>query len=227
MRSHLQSQTPDYLSRLCTPVAQVAKRQHLWRFGQPSPTRRAKIAFRHEWPSFVCFGWSDGLELARQWFVWSRSQHCQLSLPFEHEAPSAVLGSHSTSEVVCHSALYKFTFTLTLIFRLRLSMVDMLLLHSERRQFYRARHYSVTPLGARSGLIQWVDGATPMFSLYKRWHQRDAALKLQQKQQHQQQQVLLLVDFRLQFCWKNTDYLFCLCHFGIVTGLWFCIVRLV
>ncbi len=39
---------------------------------------------------------------------------------------------------------------------------------------YHARHYSVTPLGSRSGLIQWVDGATPLFSLYKRWQQREA-----------------------------------------------------
>ena len=39
---------------------------------------------------------------------------------------------------------------------------------------YQARHYSVTPLGARSGLIQWVDGATALFSLYKRWQQREA-----------------------------------------------------
>lgn len=38
---------------------------------------------------------------------------------------------------------------------------------------YRARHYSVTPLGPRSGLIQWVDGATPLFSLYKKWQQRE------------------------------------------------------
>ncbi|XP_077980517.1 serine/threonine-protein kinase SMG1-like [Glandiceps talaboti] len=40
---------------------------------------------------------------------------------------------------------------------------------------YHARHYSVTPLGPRSGLIQWVDGATPLFGLYKRWQQREAA----------------------------------------------------
>jgi len=38
-----------------------------------------------------------------------------------------------------------------------------------------------------------------MFSLYKRWHQRDAALKdaalklQQQQQQQQQQQVLILI----------------------------------
>lgn len=41
---------------------------------------------------------------------------------------------------------------------------------------YRARHYSVIPLGLRSGLIRWVDGTTPMFSLYKRWQLREAAM---------------------------------------------------
>ncbi|XP_063243710.1 serine/threonine-protein kinase SMG1 isoform X2 [Bacillus rossius redtenbacheri] len=39
---------------------------------------------------------------------------------------------------------------------------------------YRARHYSVIPLGPRSGLISWVDGVTPLFGLYKRWQQREA-----------------------------------------------------
>lgn len=46
---------------------------------------------------------------------------------------------------------------------------------------YSARHYSVVPLGPRSGLIQWVEGAIPLYSLYKRWQQRqqsnDAAAK--------------------------------------------------
>lgn len=40
---------------------------------------------------------------------------------------------------------------------------------------YCARHYSVIPLGPRSGLISWVDGTTPIFALYKRWQQREAA----------------------------------------------------
>ncbi|XP_067939464.1 serine/threonine-protein kinase SMG1-like [Watersipora subatra] len=40
---------------------------------------------------------------------------------------------------------------------------------------YRARNYSVTPLGLRSGLISWVDGCLPLFSLYKRWQVREAA----------------------------------------------------
>ena len=33
---------------------------------------------------------------------------------------------------------------------------------------YRARHYSVVPLG----LIQWVEGSVPLYGLYKRWQQR-------------------------------------------------------
>ena len=37
---------------------------------------------------------------------------------------------------------------------------------------YRARHYSVVPLGVRSGLIQWVEGSVPLYGLYKRWQQR-------------------------------------------------------
>ena len=41
-----------------------------------------------------------------------------------------------------------------------------------KKSGFNARHYSVVPLGPRSGLIQWVEGAVPMFSLYKKWHQR-------------------------------------------------------
>ena len=44
------------------------------------------------------------------------------------------------------------------------------------KKVYRARHYSVIPLGPRSGLIQWVDGVTPLFALYKRWQQRESAM---------------------------------------------------
>lgn len=44
---------------------------------------------------------------------------------------------------------------------------------------YRARHYSVTPLGPRSGLISWVDRVIPLFTLYKKWQQRDNANKQQ------------------------------------------------
>ncbi|CAL4069482.1 unnamed protein product, partial [Meganyctiphanes norvegica] len=43
-----------------------------------------------------------------------------------------------------------------------------------RGSMYKARYYSVVPLGPRSGLIQWVGSATPLFGLYKRWQQREA-----------------------------------------------------
>lgn len=46
---------------------------------------------------------------------------------------------------------------------------------SHGHNLYKARHYSVIPLGPRSGLIRWVDGTTPVFALYKRWQQREAA----------------------------------------------------
>ncbi|CAJ0937995.1 unnamed protein product [Ranitomeya imitator] len=55
-------------------------------------------------------------------------------------------------------------------------------INGQESPHFRARHYSVTPLGTRSGLIQWVDGATPLFGLYKRWQQREAALQAQKAQ---------------------------------------------
>ncbi len=34
----------------------------------------------------------------------------------------------------------------------------------------RARHYAVIPLAEdRAGLVQWVGGAVPLFSLYNSW----------------------------------------------------------
>ncbi|XP_011302537.1 serine/threonine-protein kinase SMG1 isoform X2 [Fopius arisanus] len=48
--------------------------------------------------------------------------------------------------------------------------------NNDTSRTYRARHYSVIPLGPRSGLIQWVDGVTPLFALYKRWQQRVSAM---------------------------------------------------
>ncbi|XP_061496586.1 serine/threonine-protein kinase Smg1 [Anopheles gambiae] len=46
---------------------------------------------------------------------------------------------------------------------------------------YRAEHYSVIPLGPRSGLITWVDHTVPIFSLYKKWQQREALQKKEGK----------------------------------------------
>lgn len=46
---------------------------------------------------------------------------------------------------------------------------------------FTAKHYSVTPLGAHSGLISWVDGMTPIFALYKKWQQRQASSPKKEK----------------------------------------------
>ncbi|XP_029946461.1 serine/threonine-protein kinase SMG1 isoform X1 [Salarias fasciatus] len=54
--------------------------------------------------------------------------------------------------------------------------------NQQEQPHFHARHYSVTPLGTRSGLIQWVDGATPLFGLYKRWQQREAVQQAQKAQ---------------------------------------------
>ncbi|XP_041828579.1 serine/threonine-protein kinase SMG1 isoform X2 [Melanotaenia boesemani] len=61
-------------------------------------------------------------------------------------------------------------------------------INQQEQPHFHARHYSVTPLGTRSGLIQWVDGATPLFGLYKRWQQREAVLQAQKAQDSYPQQ---------------------------------------
>lgn len=53
--------------------------------------------------------------------------------------------------------------------------------HRHQAQLYLARDYAVIPLGARSGLIQWVDNVTPLFGIYKRWQQREALAKAMQQ----------------------------------------------
>ncbi|XP_067639367.1 serine/threonine-protein kinase Smg1 [Eurosta solidaginis] len=58
----------------------------------------------------------------------------------------------------------------------------------QRSRAFKAHHYSVIPLGPQSGLISWVDGVTPLFAVYKKWQQRDAALKQQQKERQSSQQ---------------------------------------
>jgi phosphatidylinositol kinase/protein kinase (PI-3 family) len=40
-----------------------------------------------------------------------------------------------------------------------------------RNRNLSARHYAVIPLGDHSGMIQWVENATQMFVLYKKWQQ--------------------------------------------------------
>jgi len=49
-----------------------------------------------------------------------------------------------------------------------------------RSRKLRARHYAVIPLGNHSGMIQWVENATQMFVLYKKWQHREHFAKLLQ-----------------------------------------------
>jgi len=102
VRKCLHSQAPDYMSELSLPVAQVAERHHLRRFGQPPPSRRAADSTRHVRPSCFCHGWSDRLELTLQRSSRSRSQHRQLRSPV-----SAVFSALSALEALCDNALYK------------------------------------------------------------------------------------------------------------------------
>ncbi|KAI8622690.1 hypothetical protein BC830DRAFT_272313 [Chytriomyces sp. MP71] len=46
-----------------------------------------------------------------------------------------------------------------------------------RQKKLEARTYGVIPLGDQFGMIQWVDGVTSLFSIYKRWQLRDNAAR--------------------------------------------------
>ena len=61
-------------------------------------------------------------------------------------------------------------------------MLVVVSLNRHQTQLYQAKDYAVIPLGARSGLIQWVDNVTPLFGIYKRWQQREAFAKAMQQQ---------------------------------------------
>eukprot|EP00081_Caenorhabditis_elegans_P000072 NP_001021054.1 Serine/threonine-protein kinase smg-1 [Caenorhabditis elegans] len=45
--------------------------------------------------------------------------------------------------------------------------------HRQSVAAYQAHHYAVIPLGPRSGLIKWVEGATPMFHIYRKWQMKE------------------------------------------------------
>ncbi|KAJ3186873.1 Serine/threonine-protein kinase smg1 [Gaertneriomyces sp. JEL0708] len=61
-----------------------------------------------------------------------------------------------------------------------LGIINRLLLRDKaaKSRALRARTYAVIPFGERFGMIQWVDNVTPLFSLYKRWQQRDHTAKM-------------------------------------------------
>eukprot|EP00898_Chlorokybus_atmophyticus_P001833 jgi/Chlat1/2650/Chrsp178S02490 len=50
---------------------------------------------------------------------------------------------------------------------------DMLCLDKQARaRSLSARHYAVTPVSGRAGLIQWVENTTPLYEVYKAWQIR-------------------------------------------------------
>ena len=55
----------------------------------------------------------------------------------------------------------------------------------------RARHYAVIPLGARSGLIQWVDNVTPLFSVYRAWEQESHTRSKYRVESHSKYDLVL------------------------------------
>ena len=73
-----------------------------------------------------------------------------------------------------HNYNYFITFAQTNAY---LELYKLLPTPRHQTQLYVAKDYAVIPLGARSGLIQWVDAVTPLFGIYKRWQQREAYAK--------------------------------------------------
>ncbi|CAF4011090.1 unnamed protein product, partial [Rotaria magnacalcarata] len=73
-----------------------------------------------------------------------------------------------------------------------LSIINVMFTKINRNEpwSYEARNYTVIPLASRSGLIQWVEGATPLFTLYKRWQQRQATA-LAWKAQNDNQEITI------------------------------------
>lgn len=59
------------------------------------------------------------------------------------------------------------------IMQLLQAVNSMLLTRGEtRRRALTVRHYSVTPINGRAGLIQWIEDLTSMYSVYKAWQER-------------------------------------------------------
>ena len=88
-----------------------------------------------------------------------------------------------------------------------LALLCMLLRH--QTQLYQAKDYAVIPLGARSGLIQWVDNVTPLFGIYKRWQQREAYVKAMQQQVRLQTSmctIYVYCSFKVKRCFMYYNY---------------------
>ncbi|EFA86121.1 protein kinase [Heterostelium album PN500] len=60
-----------------------------------------------------------------------------------------------------------------------LNVIDQLMKTNKQRQFklLRTRNYAVVPLSRAAGLIQWVENAVPMFSIFKNWYRNELSYK--------------------------------------------------
>uniref|UniRef100_A0A914HB93 Non-specific serine/threonine protein kinase n=1 Tax=Globodera rostochiensis TaxID=31243 RepID=A0A914HB93_GLORO len=54
---------------------------------------------------------------------------------------------------------------------------------------YHCVTYAVTPLGRRSGLIKWVDGAIPLFQIYRKWRLRQLQYLAENEENKQQKMI--------------------------------------
>eukprot|EP01132_Coremiostelium_polycephalum_P008325 gene8325-10225_t len=71
-----------------------------------------------------------------------------------------------------------------------LDIIDQMLMTNKKNslRLLRTRNYAVVPLSQTSGLIQWVEGAVPLFSIYKNWYRNETLYKSQPSPQSPQQQ---------------------------------------
>ncbi|KAL7751291.1 hypothetical protein RI367_003150 [Sorochytrium milnesiophthora] len=86
--------------------------------------------------------------------------------------------SLNASDGSCHHYLFKGVEDLHLDERVMqfIATINQMLQQdrSSAEQRLRARHYAVVPFGSSGGFIQWVENATPMYTLYKKWQRREA-----------------------------------------------------
>lgn len=62
---------------------------------------------------------------------------------------------------------------------MQLLHIISLMMKEKKRLFKRAvpvRYYSVVPLGRQTGLIEWVDNAEPIYSLYRHWQKSESEI---------------------------------------------------
>lgn len=70
----------------------------------------------------------------------------------------------------------------------------------------RARTYAVIPLGDRSGMIQWVDEATPLYALFKKWQKRESAAHIMLNNDKPNEAVLHALSLRPTESFANKVY---------------------